>query len=125
MDRGLLDPALLVTHYVPEAEKSCFAGATVRQVLDMLVSCQFVEDYVDPESDFQRYRVATGFNPLPEGQWEWTQSVRMLRQLCNNRMYPLTLDGLERAITRAAKRVTFEVDEHEIVLHGQCSSCAS
>ncbi|MGE3301687.1 MAG: serine hydrolase domain-containing protein [Hyphomonadaceae bacterium] len=68
VDRGLLDPALLVTHYVPEAEKSCFAGATVRQVLDMLVSCQFVEDYVDPESDFQRYRVATGFNPLPEGQ---------------------------------------------------------
>src|SRR5574343_1714346 len=32
---------------------------------------------------------AAWLNPLPEGQWEWTQSVRMLRQLCHNRMFPL------------------------------------
>lgn len=46
---------------------------------------------------------AAWLNPLPEGQWEWTQSVRMLRQLCNNRMYPLTLDGLERAMRGLSK----------------------
>ncbi|WP_371322671.1 VWA domain-containing protein [Dechloromonas sp. ZY10] len=46
---------------------------------------------------------AAWLNPLPEGQWEWTQSIRMLRQLCNNRMYPLTLDGLERAMRGLSK----------------------
>jgi uncharacterized protein with von Willebrand factor type A (vWA) domain len=46
---------------------------------------------------------AAWLNPLPEGQWEWTQSVRMLRQLCHNRMYPLTLDGLERAMRGLSK----------------------
>ncbi|MCK6411607.1 MAG: VWA domain-containing protein [Azonexus sp.] len=46
---------------------------------------------------------AAWLNPLPEGQWEWTQSIRMLRQLCHNRMYPLTLDGLERAMRGLSK----------------------
>ncbi len=46
---------------------------------------------------------AAWLNPLPEGQWEWTQSIRMLRQLTNNRMYPLTLDGLERAMRGLSK----------------------
>ncbi len=46
---------------------------------------------------------AAWLNPLPEGQWEWTQSVRMIRQLCNNRMFPLTLDGLERAMRGLSK----------------------
>ncbi|MEN3374499.1 VWA domain-containing protein [Dechloromonas sp. ZS-1] len=46
---------------------------------------------------------AAWLNPLPEGQWEWTQSVRMIRQLCNNRMFPLTLDGLARAMRRLSK----------------------
>ena len=46
---------------------------------------------------------AAWLNPLPEGQWKWTQSIRMLRQLCNNRMYPLTLDGLERAMRGLSK----------------------
>jgi len=37
-------------------------------------------------------------NPVPEGEWETTQSIRMLRQLMGGRMYPLTLDGLDRAM---------------------------
>lgn len=46
---------------------------------------------------------AAWLNPLPETQWEWTGSVRMIKQLCNNRMYPLTLDGLERAMRALSK----------------------
>jgi Fur family ferric uptake transcriptional regulator len=30
---------------------------------------------------------------------------------------------LERTIDRVARRVTFEVAEHEIVLHGSCGAC--
>jgi uncharacterized protein with von Willebrand factor type A (vWA) domain len=37
-------------------------------------------------------------NPTPESEWESTQSIRMMRQLLGERMYPLTLDGLDRAM---------------------------
>ena len=38
---------------------------------------------------------------------------------------PFEDDDLERAIDRVARRVTFEVSEHEIVLHGTCAECIS
>jgi Fur family ferric uptake transcriptional regulator len=39
-------------------------------------------------------------------------------------VFPFEDDELERAIARAARRVTFEVADHEIVLHGACADCA-
>ena len=41
---------------------------------------------------------AVWINPMPERHWEYTQSIRMIRQLLGNRMFSLTLDGLERAM---------------------------
>lgn len=38
---------------------------------------------------------------------------------------PFEDDGLEKAIDRVARRVTFDVAEHEIVLHGTCADCAA
>lgn len=49
------------------------------------------------------YPCAAWLNPQPEGWWEYTPSIRMLRELLGGRMFPLTLDGLERAI-RALQR---------------------
>lgn len=37
-------------------------------------------------------------NPEPEQRWEYTPSVRVTRELLENRMFPLTLAGLESAI---------------------------
>ena len=34
-------------------------------------------------------------NPIPEKQWAYTESIGMLQNLVNKRMYPLTLSGLE------------------------------
>ena len=36
---------------------------------------------------------------------------------------PFADEELERTIDRVARRVTFEVAEHEIVLHGACGAC--
>lgn len=41
---------------------------------------------------------AAWLNPLPEGHWSHTQSIQIIHQLIGKRMYPLTIDGLERAI---------------------------
>ncbi len=41
---------------------------------------------------------AVWLNPLPEAQWTYTPSIQMIRQLLGERMFPLTLDGLDRAM---------------------------
>lgn len=61
--QGKLDPEAPVTAYVPEVAGSAYGDCTVRQVLDMTVSVNFVEDYLDTAGDFARYRSATGWNP--------------------------------------------------------------
>jgi uncharacterized protein with von Willebrand factor type A (vWA) domain len=42
-------------------------------------------------------------NPTPEAEWNYTQSIGMIRTAMAGRMYPLTLDGLERAMRDLAK----------------------
>jgi uncharacterized protein len=37
-------------------------------------------------------------NPVPEKHWQYSQSTELLKQLMENRMYPLTIDGLDRAM---------------------------
>ena len=37
-------------------------------------------------------------NPEPEERWEWTPSVKITRELVEERMFPLTLEGLDRAM---------------------------
>jgi uncharacterized protein with von Willebrand factor type A (vWA) domain len=42
-------------------------------------------------------------NPEPEGLWQYRQSISVVRQLLGDRMYPLTLDGLTRAMRMLSK----------------------
>ena len=41
---------------------------------------------------------AVWLNPLPDDHWSYTPSIKLLRQLMGQRMFPLTIDGLERAM---------------------------
>ncbi|RUV92741.1 serine hydrolase [Mesorhizobium sp.] len=60
---GIFDPQAPVTRYLPEAAGSAYGDASVRNVLDMTISLDFEEAYLDPESAFARYRRATLWNP--------------------------------------------------------------
>ncbi|WP_095199310.1 serine hydrolase domain-containing protein [Mesorhizobium carmichaelinearum] len=60
---GVFDPEAPVTQYIPEAAGSAYGDASCRHVLDMSVSLDFEEAYLDPESAFARYRRATLWNP--------------------------------------------------------------
>ncbi|RWC41992.1 serine hydrolase [Mesorhizobium sp.] len=60
---GIFDPQAPVTRYLPEAAGSAYGDASVRHVLDMTISLDFEEAYLDPESAFARYRRATLWNP--------------------------------------------------------------
>jgi uncharacterized protein with von Willebrand factor type A (vWA) domain len=42
-------------------------------------------------------------NPEPESLWQYRQSISVIRQIMNNRMFPVTIDGLERAMRLLSK----------------------
>ncbi|TPG43334.1 VWA domain-containing protein [Sphingomonas koreensis] len=50
------------------------------------------------------YPAAVWLNPMPEQQWGYSQSVRIIRELMHDRMYPLTLDGLDEAMRELTRK---------------------
>ena len=51
----------------------------------------------------ERYPKFAWLNPEPEGVWEYRQSISVIKQLMTNRMYPVTLSGLEKAMRDLSK----------------------
>jgi uncharacterized protein with von Willebrand factor type A (vWA) domain len=49
------------------------------------------------------YPKAVWLNPEPEQLWPYRQSIGILRELMGERMYPMTIDGLERAMRYLSK----------------------
>jgi len=49
------------------------------------------------------YPHAVWLNPQPEDYWSYIPSIGMVKQLISDRMFPLTIDGLDRAM-RALKK---------------------
>jgi len=44
------------------------------------------------------WRRAAWINPIPKDQWRWTQSIGIVQEVMEQRMYPLTLSGLDDAV---------------------------
>jgi uncharacterized protein with von Willebrand factor type A (vWA) domain len=42
-------------------------------------------------------------NPVPEKYWSYTQSIKMIREIFEDRMVPMTLSGIERAMREMAR----------------------
>ncbi len=51
----------------------------------------------------ERFPKFAWLNPEPEGVWEYRQSIAVIKQVLANRMYPVTLAGLERAMRELSK----------------------
>lgn len=49
------------------------------------------------------YEKCVWLNPVPEDEWQYTQSISITNQLMEQKMYPLTLGGLEEAMGFLAK----------------------
>ncbi|MGN6269433.1 MAG: vWA domain-containing protein [Sphingomonas sp.] len=50
------------------------------------------------------YPAAVWLNPVPQAQWGYSQSVSLIRELMTDRMYPLTLDGLDAAMRELTRK---------------------
>ena len=63
IEKRLIDESKNITFYIPEVKNSAYDNATIRNLLDMTVSSNFQEEYLDKSGLFNLYRQATGFNP--------------------------------------------------------------
>jgi hypothetical protein len=65
---GTVDPDAELTRYVPALANSGYAGATVRNLLDMRSGIKFSEDYLDPLAEVRLIEQAIGWAPrtVPE-----------------------------------------------------------
>jgi len=50
------------------------------------------------------YPATVWLNPVEEPAWDYSESTRIIRQLMNDRMYPLTLGGLDRAMRELTRK---------------------
>jgi len=66
--RGQLDVDAPLTELIPELAGSAFAGATVRDALDMRVGIRFDEDYHAASGAIIEYRKSHLWDPLPVGE---------------------------------------------------------
>ncbi len=69
IDQGLVRSGGLVTDHVPELAASGYAGARVRDLLDMRSGVRFSEEYTDPDADVRLIERAYGWQPVePDGE---------------------------------------------------------
>ena len=50
------------------------------------------------------YPAAVWLNPVPEKYWSYTGSIQVVRTLMQDRMYPLTLEGLDEAMRTLSRK---------------------
>jgi hypothetical protein len=93
-----------VLHTYPADYKVIFVGDASMSPYEISVAGGSVE-HMNPEPGAlwmrrvtQVYPSAVWLNPVPEDNWDWTPSIKMMRDLMDGRMYGLTLDGLDRAM---------------------------
>ena len=97
-------PTWDVLHTYPHDYKAIFVGDASMSPYEITTSGGSIEHFNEEagavwlERVTRTYPACVWLNPVPENQWEMTYSVRMIRQLVGGRMYPLTLDGLDRAM---------------------------
>jgi uncharacterized protein len=98
-----------ILHKYPSDTKLIFVGDATMSPYEILTVNGSVEYNNDEPGAEWMLRFTNAFpdhvwlNPEPEGIWPYRQSIDIIRKLIDNRMYPLTLDGLERAIRVLSK----------------------
>ena len=97
-------PTWDVLHTYPHDYKAIFVGDASMSPYEISVPGGSVEHMNEEpggawlERVTRTYPHAVWLNPVPQEQWEFTHSIRMVKQLFAGRMYPLTLEGLDQAM---------------------------
>ncbi|TAK48019.1 MAG: VWA domain-containing protein [Xanthobacteraceae bacterium] len=97
-------PTWDVLHTFPHDYKVIFVGDAAMSPYEIIQAGGSVEHMNEEpgaawlERVTRTYPHAVWLNPVPERQWPYTPSTTMIQRLFANRMFPLTLEGLEAAM---------------------------
>jgi uncharacterized protein with von Willebrand factor type A (vWA) domain len=101
-------PTWDVLHRFGSDYKVIFVGDAAMSPYEIAMPGGAVE-YNNPESGAtwlervaRTYPRTVWLNPTPEAHWAYTQSIGMIKTAMEGRMFPLTLEGLERAMRELA-----------------------
>ena len=103
-------PTWDVLHKFGHDYKLVFVGDASMSPYEINMPGGSVEHYNDEAGSVWMQRVvntypsAVWLNPTPEQYWGYTQSIGMMRALMQDRMYPLTLDGLDDAMRTLSRK---------------------
>jgi uncharacterized protein with von Willebrand factor type A (vWA) domain len=93
-----------VLHRFPHDYKVVFVGDASMSPYEINQPGGSVEHFNEEAGSLWMQRVVQTYpslvwlNPVPEAHWDYTYSIRMMRDIVEQRMFPLTLDGLDRAM---------------------------
>ena len=98
-------PTWQVLRTYPADYKLIFVGDASMSPYEIIQPGGAVEHW-NPESGelwmrrfLETWPHAVWLNPVPQKHWAYTESIAMMRKLLDGRMYPLTLGGLDAAIS--------------------------
>ena len=93
-----------ILHTYPHDYKVIFVGDASMSPFELTHPGGSVE-HMNPEAGAQWlqrvteiYESAIWLNPTPEKYWSYTPSIELIKQLFGDRMFPLTLEGLDNAM---------------------------
>ncbi len=98
----------LIHKYGPDY-KVIFVGDASMSPYEIAVAGGSVEHFNQEPGQVWLKRVTNNWNktvwlnPVPEKYWGYTQSISMINQLMEKRMYPLTIEGLDAAMKELVK----------------------
>ena len=97
-------PTWDVLHKYPKDYKVIFVGDATMSPYEITYPGGSVEHWNEEAGAIWMDRVAQIYdsvvwlNPTGERHWDYTPSIGVIRQLMNDRMYPLTIEGLDKAM---------------------------
>ena len=93
-----------VLHKFPSDYKVIFVGDATMSPYEITYPGGSVEHWNEEPGAIwmdrvtQIYHSCIWLNPTPERHWDYTQSIGVMKQLVGDRMFPLTIEGLDKAM---------------------------
>ncbi|WP_218883527.1 serine hydrolase domain-containing protein [Burkholderia guangdongensis] len=119
--RGEIDPASLLTAYLPELEQTAYRGATIRHVLDMTSGVTFDENYTALDSHMAMLDAASGWKDRLDPAWPanvWDLVLGLTKAECEHgasfRYRSIETDVLAFALQRASGTPLAELVSREL-----------
>ncbi len=97
-------PVMELLHKFPHDYKLVFVGDASMSPYEINYPGGSVEHWNEEAGDvwmnrmLDIYHAAAWLNPIPEKSWGHSQSIQMIKTVMEDRMYPLSLEGLDRAM---------------------------